>query len=142
MDRPIDAGDARELLAAARVLDRGRATRADGTSVTSIVFEDPEGGPWPRRLDRTADGWTYGWRCLGASGAGLPVHDPTDAELTASIDALVRWLRTVDRAPDAVIVARSARSGFVPPERVDEIQERVLTALRELGLRQSDFLLR
>ena len=142
LDRPIDAADAHALLSAARVLDRGAAKRADGVLVESTVFEDPDGGPWPRRLDRVENVWTYGWRCLGASGAGLPVHSPTDAELDASVEALVRWLRSVGRAPDAVVLARSARSGFVPPERVDEIQSRVLGALRELGLRQSDFLLR
>ena len=127
-------------------LRASRPVRMRGMSLTgrfstdSTVLARRVDGPyeWPIRIDRVEERdtgkvhYVRGCVCMGAYDGSFPVWRPTDGEWQALVRGVGAWLAEENWRPEVVTVARSAGSGFVPPDLVDRIERHVLEML---GLR-------
>ncbi|MEN8149290.1 MAG: UPF0489 family protein [Planctomycetota bacterium] len=128
-----------EALLASRPVRMEGTFRDEGFETHSIVLARREGPyEWPIRIDRTTEVGTENVRyvrgcvCMGEYEGEFPVWRPTDAEWTALVRGVGAWLGEENWRPEVVTVARSAGSGFVPPDLVDRIERHVT---EELALR-------
>lgn len=129
-DTPISREEYDRLLAAGEARMSGTVTE-EGVRTTSTVLRRPPGPfTWPVRLDRIrdADGgerYVKGFVCMGEYGGEFPVWRPTEGEWRALVAEVEEALAMAKLRPAVITVSRSATSGFVPADRVADIEEAV-----------------
>jgi hypothetical protein len=89
-------------------------------SVSSTVPLDPE--------------FDYAWLHeigTGTDDCGLPHHVSSDAEISRLVEIVASLLQKLPR-PAAITIARSSNDDYCPTDKVDYIQELVLSMLKSV----------
>ena len=137
----VDYGITREeyeVLHAEGVIDlEGRAEQGNGWTESVILRRPPGVFAWPVRLDRIVrfggeESYVRGFMCMGEYTGSFPVHRPSEEEIRVLVAGFRDRLAAAKLTPAIITISRSAQSGFVLGDRVDEIEKLVIETLREL----------
>lgn len=137
VDVAISREEYERRMAAGKVWQDGRSQEGMTTTDSAILCRPTGPFTWPVRLDRIVKfggevGYVRGFICMGEYRDAFPVHRPTKPELDAELAEFRERLAAAALTPALITISRSARSGFVPQDRVDDIEARVIGVLREL----------